>query len=79
MHDIDSEHDLNLSVAIQVFYVRECEFEADLSLAGLYCAGLAVPWLWKWHREQDRRQDRADMKRRQTDRQEDVQYSNPWA
>ena len=47
LHDTDSEHDLNLSVAIQVFYVRECEFEVDLSLAGLYCTGLAVLLLWK--------------------------------
>lgn len=67
LHDIDSEHDLNLSVAIQVFYVRECEFEADLSLAGLYCTGLAVLLLWKWRREQDKSEDRADMKKRQTD------------
>lgn len=73
LQDTDSEHDLNLSVAIQVFYVRECEFEVDLSLAGLYCTGLAVLLLWKWCREQGESEDRANMKKRQTDRQEDVQ------
>lgn len=72
MHDTDSEHDLNMCCHPSLL-CKGCESEADLSLAGLYCAGLAVPWLWKWHQEQDGREDRADMKRRQTDRQEDVQ------